>query len=201
MQYLDKATGTLRDLGLLPTKVEDAPINALLQKISDLDQDRIAVIARTLGQAGVFNEVVREQTQAVEIGERYRQVAEAFNSIRDDAKAMVDQLADAKIDLWERATNAWMKISRGDIADRFDRIKQTYLDVTRSTRDQVERETVILDAYRDFRGALKQAEVMALEVLRSAEQKLAAAKAELESASKVVSDFQGTDPPSVPGPS
>jgi len=87
-----------------------------------------------------------------------------------------------------------MKISRGDIADRFDRIKQTYLDVTRSTRDQVERETVILDAYRDFRGALKQAEVMALEVLRSAEQKLAAAKAELESASKVVSDFQGTDP-------
>ena len=47
MQYLDKATGTLRDLGLLPAKVEDAPINALLQKISDLDQDRIysAVLA------------------------------------------------------------------------------------------------------------------------------------------------------------
>src|SRR4051794_41135444 len=200
MQYLDKATGTLRDLGLLPAKVEDAPINALLQKISDLDQDRIAVIARTLGQAGVFNEVVREQTQAVEVGERYRQIAEAFNSIRDDAKGMVDQLADAKIDLWERATNAWMKISRGDIADRFDRIKQTYLDVTRSTRDQVERETVILDAYRDFRGALKQAEVMALEVLRSAEQKLAAAKAELESASKVVSDFQGSRVGSRRGP-
>ncbi len=40
MQYLDKATATLRDLGLMPTKVEDAPINALLQKISDLDEDR-----------------------------------------------------------------------------------------------------------------------------------------------------------------
>ena len=146
MQYLDKATGTLRDLGLLPAKVEDAPINALLQKISDLDQDRITMIARTLGQAGVFNEVVRDQTQAVEIGERYKQIAEGFNSIRDDAKAMVDQLADAKIDLWERVNNMWMKISRGDIADRFDRIKETYLDVTRSTKDQIERETVILDA-------------------------------------------------------
>ena len=194
MQYLDKATGTLRDLGLLPAKVDDAPINALLQKISDLDQDRIAMIARTLGQAGVFNEVVRQQTQAVEIGERYKQIAEGFNSIRDDAKAMVDQLADAKIDLWERVTNVWMKISRGDIPDRFDRIKQTYLDVTRSTKDQIERETVILDAYRDFRGALKQAEVMALEVLRTAEQKLNAAKAELEAASQAVSGFQGTDP-------
>src|ERR1051325_6525803 len=135
MQYLDKATGTLRDLGLLPARVEDAPVNALLQKISDLDQDRIAVIARTLGQAGGFHEVVREQTQAVEIGERYRQIAEAFNSIRDDAKAMVDQLADAKIDLLERVTNVWMKLSRGDVPDRFDRIKETYLDVTRSTKD------------------------------------------------------------------
>jgi len=194
MQYLDKATGTLRDLGLLPAKVDDAPINALLQKISDLDQDRIAMIARTLGQAGVFNEVVRDQTQAVEIGERYRQIAEGFNSIRDDSKAMVDQLADAKIDLWERVNNMWMKISRGDIADRFDRIKETYLDVTRSTKDQIERETVILDAYRDFRGALKQAEVMALEVLRTAEGKLNAAKAELEAASQAVSGFQGTEP-------
>jgi len=194
MQYLDKATTTLRELGLMPAKVEDAPINGLLQKISDLDQDRIAIIARTLGQAGVFNEVVRDQTQAVEIGERYRQIAEGFNSIRDDAKAMVDQIADSKIDLWERVNNVWMKISRGDIADRFDRIKETYLDVTRSTKDQIERETVILDAYRDFRGALKQAEVMALEVLRTAEQKLNAAKAELEAASNEVSNFQGTDP-------
>ena len=49
MQYLDKATTALRDLGIVPPKVEDAPINALLQKISDLDQDKIAIIARTLG--------------------------------------------------------------------------------------------------------------------------------------------------------
>jgi hypothetical protein len=194
LQYLDKATATLRDLGLMPAKVEDAPIVGLLQKISDLDQDRIAVIARTLGQAGVFNEVVRDQTQAVEIGDRYRQIAEAFNSIRDDAKAMVDQLADAKIDLWERVTNVWMKVSRGDIADRFDKIKDTYLDVTRSTKDQIERESVILEAYRDFRGALKQAEVMALEVLRKAEDRLNAAKAELEAASQAVAGFQGPEP-------
>jgi hypothetical protein len=194
MQYLDKATGALREMGLMPPKVEDAPIVGLLEKISDLDQDRIAVIARTLGQAGVFNEVVREQTQAMEIGERYREIAEAFNSIRDDAKTMVDQIADAKIDLMERVTNVWMKLSRGDVADRFDKIKATYLDVTRSTRDQIERESVILDAYRDFRGALKQAEVMALEVLRTAEQRLEAAKAELAQASAAVSGFTGTEP-------
>jgi hypothetical protein len=193
MQYLDKATSALRDLGIVPPQAVDAPINGLLERISDLDQDRIVMIARTLGQASVFNEVVREQTEAVQIGERYREIAESFNSIRDDAKAMVDQIADAKIDLMERVTNVWMKISRGDVADRFDRIKETYLDVTRSTKDQIQREQIILDAYRDFRGALKHAEVMALEVLRTAEQKLEAAKAELKRASDSVAGFQGTE--------
>ena len=191
MQYLERATSALRDLGITPPAAVDAPINGLLERISDLDEERIVVIARTLGQANVFNEVVRDQVQAMEIGERYRQIAESFNSIRDDSKKMVDQLADAKVDLMERITNVWMKLSRGDISDRFDDIKRVYLDVTRSTKDQVDREHIILDAYRDFRGALKHAEVMALEVLKTAEQKLEAAKADLKGASDAVAAFQG----------
>ncbi|KFG66622.1 hypothetical protein [Microvirga sp. BSC39] len=193
LQYLDKATSALRELGIIPPQAMDAPINGLLEKISDLDQDRIVVIARTLGQTSVFNEVVREQTQAMEIGERYREITESFNSIRDDTKKMVDQLDDQKIDFFERINNVWMKVSRGDVADRFDRIKEVYLDVTRSTKDQIEREQIILDAYRDFRGALKHAEVMALEVLRTAEQKLEAAKADLQRASDTVVNFKGTE--------
>jgi hypothetical protein len=193
MQYLDKATSALRELGIIPPQAMDAPINGLLEKISDLDQDRIVIIARTLGQTSVFNEVVREQTQAMEIGERYREITESFNSIRDDTKKMVDQLDDQKIDFFERINNVWMKVSRGDVADRFDKIKEIYLDVTRSTKDQIQREQIILDAYRDFRGALKHAEVMALEVLRTAEKKLESAKSELQRASDTVANFQGTE--------
>lgn len=194
MQYLDKAVGALRDLGLQPGKTEDAPINALLEKISDLDKDKIAIIARTLGQTSVFNEVVREQTAAMDIGTRYQDIAQSFNSIRDDAKKMVDQIADGKIDLLERVTNVWMKLSRGDIADRFDSIRGKYLEVTASTKDQIKREGIILDAYRDFRGALKQSEVMALEVLKVAEGRLDAEKKALEAASAAVSSFTGTEP-------
>ena len=191
MQYLDRATQSLRAIGIVPPQAVEAPIAGLLEKISDLDQDRIVMIARTLGQAGVFNEVVREQTQAMEIGERYRQITEGFNSIRDDAKTMVDQIADAKIDVMERVTNVWMKLSRGDVADRFDEIKRTYVEVTRSTKDQIVREQTILDAYRDFRGALKHAEVMALEVLKTAQAKLDAARTDLQATSARVVDFQG----------
>ena len=194
MQYLDQATGTLRELGITPPRPEFAPINALLEKISDLDQDKIAVISRTLGQTEVFNEVVRDQTQAMDIGSRYEDIAKAFNSIRDDAKMMVDQLADGKVNFMERMANVWMKLTRGDIADRFEKIRSTYLGVTKSTKDQIEREGKILDAYQDFRGAMKQAEVLALEVLKKAEARLDAAKGELSKASYAIASYRGTDP-------
>lgn len=148
MQYLDKATSQLRELGVMPAKVEPAPINSLLEKISDLDQEKIALIARTLGQAEVFNEVVREQTAQMEIGKRYQQITDGFNSIRDDAKRLVDQVSDGKLDWLERGSNIWMKIARGDIADRFDKIRQIYLSVTKETRNQIERETKILSTLR-----------------------------------------------------
>jgi hypothetical protein len=176
MQYLDKAMGALRNMGLLPSKTEEAPITHLLEQISDLDQERIVVITRTLSQASVFNDVVREQIAAMTIGERYEKIASAFDSIRDDAKSMVDQLADGKISFTERLSNLWTKMRRGDIADRFDDIRKNYLDVARDTRTQIEREHTILEAYRDFRGALKQSEVLAFEVLKTAEAKLDADK-------------------------
>ena len=194
MQYLDKAVGALRDMGLMPTKVEPAPINALLERISDLEPDKIQVIARTLSQASVFNEVVREQIAGMEIGERYKAITDGFNSIRDDSKRMVDQLADSRIDLLERATNVWMKIARGDVADRFDKVRAIYLDVTKDTKGQIDREHTILEAYQDYRGALKQSEVLALEVLKAATAKLDGAREGLKAASEKVAKFAGTEP-------
>jgi hypothetical protein len=193
LQYLDKAMGALRDLGLAPEKTEEAPIVGLLQKITDLAPDKITVITRTLAQMSVFNEVVREQISQMTIAQRYEKITQGFNSIRDDAKRMVDELADGKLNIFERATNTWMKITRGDIATRFDEIKKVYLDVARDTKTNIEREQAILDAYRDFRAALKQAEIAALEILKTAEGKLEAAKAELAKASEAVAGFTAND--------
>ena len=195
MQYLDKAMNSLHDMGLIPSDAsgQEAPIVALLNQISDLDVDRVAAIARTLDKASLFNDVVREQVQAMEIGERYEEITNAFNSIRDDAKKMVDQIEDGHLDTFERISNVWMKVTRGDIASRFDKIKETYLDVTASTNDQIQRESKILDAYQDFRGALKESEVLALEVLKKAEAKLEAAKDEVNAAMQTVEGFTGED--------
>ncbi|MGV6871523.1 cell surface protein [Pseudochelatococcus sp. B33] len=194
LQYLDKAVSSLRELGLVQNgAAEESPITGLLQKIADIEPDKIAIITRTLQQMSVFNEVVRNQVSQISVGERYETIARSFDSIRDDAKRLVDQLDDGKIDLFERATNVWIKVSRGDIGARFDTIKDTYLSVSKDTRDAIEREHIILEAYRDFRGALKQAEVAALEILKTAEGKLDAARAGLKTASDNVANFPAED--------
>jgi len=193
-QYLDRAMGELRALGFAAEDTEPAPIVALLKQISDLDEERVAAIARTLDQSSHFNEVVREQVSGMKIGERYEGITAGFDSIRDDAKSLVDQYADGKINTIERIQNVWMKMTRGDIASRFDKIKGLYLEVAADTRDQVERETRILEAYRDFRGAVKQSEVMALEVLNKAEARLQVSKEHLQDKVAIVSNYTGDDP-------
>ncbi len=194
LQYLDRAMGELKAMGFARDNDSGpAPITALLNQISDLDEDRVAAIARTLDQASHFNEVVREQVAGMQVGERYEGITAAFDSIRDDAKNLVDQYADGKISTMERVSTMWMKMTRGDIATRFDKIRKLYLEVAEETRNQVEREVRILEAYRDFRGALKQSEVLALEVLATGEHQLTLAKHTLNDAVAKVEGYAGED--------
>jgi len=195
LQYLDRALGELKSMGFARDgETGTAPIVGLLNQISSLDEDRVATIARTLDQASHFNEVVREQVSGMNVGERYEGITAGFTSIRDDAKSLVDQYADGKISTMERISNMWMKMTRGDIATRFDKIRKLYLEVADETRNQVERETRILEAYRDFRGAMKQSEVLALEVLNTAERELTRAKDDLNEKINSVTNFTGDDP-------
>ena len=193
LNFLDKALNQLRDLGLMPAKTDEAPIVAIIRQISEFDEERAVAVARTLNHFTVFNEVVREQITGMKVGERYEEITNAFNSIRDDAKMMVGQLDDGKISSLEKMQNMWMKVTRGDIPSRFRDIKKVYLDVAHDTKDQIEREIKILESYRDFRSALKEAQVMAYNILKKAESAVAGAKERLEAAANELAAFTGDD--------
>ena len=194
LAYLDRALKTVTDLGIETKRTEDEPITGLLDQIADLDQDRVTVIGRTLAEASTFNEIVRNEVAGMTIGQRYNNIVGAFNSIRDDAKSLVDQLEDGKISTLERVSNIWMKVARGDVADRFDDIRKTYIIVAKETKNQITREQKIMDAYRDYRGAYKQAQVLALEVYEKAKAKLEEARLVLKDASDKVANFAGDSP-------
>ncbi|GAG41505.1 unnamed protein product, partial [marine sediment metagenome] len=116
LQYLDRALETVRDMGLTKESSGEDPIGALLDQITEIDKDKVTIIARTLAEASTFNEIVRNEIAGMKIGKRYNDVVGQFNSIRDDAKMLVDQLEDGKLSTWERANNIWMKVARGDVA-------------------------------------------------------------------------------------
>jgi hypothetical protein len=193
LQQLDKAKRAIRDLGLKTEPAADAPIAGLLENIYEIDKESVTIIAKTLSEASVFNEVVRNEVSAMQIGTRYNEIVAAFNSIRDDAKRLVDQLEDGKINTMERISNVWMKVRRGDIADRFDEIRYAYQEVAKDSKDQILREGRILDAYRDFRGAYKQAQVMSIKVLEKATKQLEAAKKDLQKESDKVEGYTGKE--------
>ncbi|MEO6013566.1 MAG: cell surface protein [Devosia sp.] len=194
LQYLDKAVTAIKDLGIWPAPSAEQPITGLLNEITGLDETKVILIGRTLTQASAFNEVVRSQVAAMNVGQRYEDITNGFNSIRDDAKGMVDQLDDGKLDMMERVGNVWMKVSRGDIASRFNKIRDIYLDVSKETKNQIDREHIILEAYRDFRGALKEAEVMALELLDLATTQLGDKKTALQASADALTAFKDGTP-------
>lgn len=156
--YLERAATRLRELGVPIPAPEANQITIIAKQVESLDPEQALIIAQTLQQATVFNSMARDQIKQINFGTRYEEITSLFDTIQEDAKAMVQQLEDGKIDWKEKASNAITKLRRGTIQTRYDKISKVYKSVTNDTADQLRRESIIIEAYLDFRGALKSAE-------------------------------------------
>jgi len=185
-RYLQKAIDRLKAIGLGGQEPSAKPIAALIQRISEGDEDRALVVARTLAQQEVFDSVVADQISQMNVGTRFQAITDGFDSIREDARRLVGQAEKDSPSIGDRVSNIVMKITRGDIADRFDSIKETYGKVIGDVQEQIERERAILEAYMDYRSAIKEAEVVAHEIKDRLAGEWETAKAALAEASAAV---------------
>lgn len=186
LSYLDKALGALSKLGFAVKADQQAAIIPLLKDVSVVNEADALAIGRTLQHATYFNEVVRDQVASMDVGSRYEKITKGFDTIISDAKMMVTQLDDGKIDFKEKLQNISMKLTRGSIHSRFMKIRDVYVDVTKETLSQIEREKIILSAYLDFRGALLQAQVLAARMTQTQSMTLEAAKTKVSAATDAV---------------
>ena len=191
--YVDRAVQVLNKIGIILKPQTDAPILKLLDNVTEIDKNRVMSIARTLQQQSAFNEVVREQIDGVQVSQRYTKIVNHFDSIRTDMDKMIGWLDDGRLDFFERIKIGWMKLQRGSIPDRFNLIKDTYLEVSKETGNQVERERIILNAYQDFRFGLKQAQITAEELVNMATARLEDCKNKLSLAIAEVDNFNSDD--------
>jgi hypothetical protein len=140
-----------------------------------------------------FNQLVRDNVENINVGNRYLEISQMFDSIREDSKSLIGQLDDGKIGPTEKMANLWMRIRRGSPSARFEKIVDVYKDVCKETKDQLEREDAIMDGYIDFRFALKEAEILSRELLEKQVPNLDKAKAALAEAQKAVDEYKGGD--------
>ena len=155
-------------------------------RLAHVDEPKVLAIAKTLQHMGRFNALVREQVGEINVADRYASITRMFDSIREDSRTMIAQLDDGKIDLTEKMQNLWMKLLRGSPHKRFEKIVEVYNEVSKDTERQLESENAIIDGYIDFRFALKHAEILAHELLRTQETTLGNARQSLEEAASLL---------------
>lgn len=189
--YLDRALETLKKYG---ASENEAPqeLLTLLEEVKHLDEAKVLAIAEVIKHMSSFNALVRENVESVQVGNRYMDIAQMFDSVRDDSKRLIAQLDDGKISGTEKVSNWWMKMRRGTPSDRFEQIVEVYGNVAKDTKVALKSEEEIMDAYIDFRFALKEAEVLARELLDQDLPILEAAKKDLAETQKVVDDYAGS---------
>jgi hypothetical protein len=193
-KYLDSAIGLLGKYGLVPQKDNDtSKLSTLLQEVVSVDEPKVLAIAKTLDYMGGFNELVRDNVGDMRVANRYSDITNMFDSIRDDSKKLVSQMEDGKIDLKEKVSNLWMKLTRGTPHNRFNKIVKVYNEVYGDTKTQLEKEDAIIDSYIDFRFALKNAEILSQEVLKEQETNLKDSETKLKEAEDKFSGYSGSD--------
>lgn len=188
-RYLDRALTVLDRFGLSARDDTPQEMIHLLESVKHIDEAKVLAIAEVIKHMSTFNEMVRENVASVTVGNRYMEITQMFDSVREDSKKLIAQLDDGKISGTEKISNWWMKIRRGTPSDRFEKIAEIYTDVSKDTRKQLEVEEAIMDAYIDFRFALKEAEVLARDllvkhgpILEAAKQNLADTQAAVDAA-------------------
>ncbi len=191
--YLDRAVEVLKEFGVNSSQTAPQALIGLLESVKHLDETKVLAIADVIQHMSAFNALVRENVESISIGNRYIEITQMFDSVREDSKRLIGQLDDGKISGTEKMSNWWMKMRRGTPSDRFEKIVEVYGEVAKDTKAALETEDRIMDGYIDFRFALKEAEILARELLDSQLPILQQAKDALAAAQDALDNYAGTD--------
>jgi hypothetical protein len=192
-KYLDKAVDVLEKFGLTKDEEVPAELIKLLEEVRHIDEAKALAIAKTVTHMSTFNKLVRENVENINVGNRYLEISQMFDSIREDSKKLIGQLDDGKIGVTEKLSNLWMRMQRGTPYARFEKIVDVYRNVCADTKDQLNREQLIMDGYIDFRFALKEAEILARELLEAQIPNFEKAKEALATSQKAVDEHKGDE--------
>lgn len=193
-KYLNNAVQVLEKFaGSIVPHEETSKLVTLLEDVKSIDEPNVIAIADTVRYMSRFNALVRDNVGNMTFADRYNDITEMFTSIREDVKTMIGHMEDGKIDYKEKMWNVWMKLNRGTPHKRFEKIIKIYNAVSDDTKKQIDKENAIIEAYVDFRMALKAAEKIAYDVYNKQRVNLDKARETYDLASKTMGDYKDND--------
>jgi hypothetical protein len=192
-KYLDSAMDVLKKFGVDSSNTAPQELIGLLESIKHLDEAKVLAIADVIQHMSSFNALVRDNVESIKIGNRYMDITQMFDSVREDSKRLIAQLDDGKISGSEKMSNWWMKMRRGTPSDRFEKIVEVYSEVAKDTKEALRSEELIMEGYIDFRFALKEAEILSRELLDTHAPILQAARDGLAESQAALDNYTGTD--------
>src|SRR5690242_17575959 len=90
--YLEKAVDVLEKFGLKSSEEVPAELIRLLEEVRHVDEPRALAIANTIKYMSSFNQLVRDNVENINVGNRYLEISQMFDSIREDSKSLIGQL-------------------------------------------------------------------------------------------------------------
>jgi hypothetical protein len=160
--HVEAAIQRLHQAGIAPSNISTAekPLVSVMKDLICLGTHEVVAITRTLAQNENMNQLLSERAADVNVSDRHLDIVEAFNSIREDAAAMVKRAQSGKMTLRGKISERFMKMRRGTIHQRFQSIAKIATEVMRDTQKQLDVERAFAEAYRFMRLGIKEAQMM-----------------------------------------
>ena len=105
-RYLDRAIGVLQKFGVAPAAGSQSELVKLLDEVKHVDEPKVLAIAKTIQHMSTFNALVRDNVESINIGNRYLDITQMFDSVRDDSKTLIRQLDDGKFSMTEKGSSS-----------------------------------------------------------------------------------------------
>ncbi|MBU0979420.1 MAG: hypothetical protein KJ709_01320 [Nanoarchaeota archaeon] len=192
-KIVERTAQFLADHGVTHTD-EENPLVGILDDLEPIDPEEIGQIAMVVQYMSEHNAFVREQIKAMPYDDRHNRIEDNFKSIIDDLKIVEGQYADDnRISTFERWHNRIRHAIKGTTHERFEDIRNLYLEIAADTRERLQHQAVVLGNYSQYRKALKMAEGKAHGVKKTQKGNYDAAVNAMGLAAQTLADYKGDD--------
>ena len=96
-KYLDRAMTVLDRFGISSEDETPSELVNLLEGVKHIDEGKVLAIAEVIKHMSTFNQLVRDNVENIKVGNRYMDISQLFDSVREDSKMLISQLDDGKI--------------------------------------------------------------------------------------------------------